>query len=264
MTKRVQLSFIVAVILSLQAGAAEDQKREQKRNDGRDTATEANTKETPRKKATRTGKSFPVMTPELAKSPLPKVLIIGDSISIGYISHVERALEGKAIVVHNEGNAKGSGWGRSQIDEWLGDYKWDVIHFNWGLWDLVFKKTTREQKLAGETGGGYLTPIDRYESNLEYLVTRLKQTEASLIWASTTVVPEGEPARRVGDDIRYNAVAARVMAKHEIPINDLHALTTGFDQSHFRKPGDVHYKATGSAKLAEQVTKHISAALMAR
>ena len=37
---------------------------------------------------------------------LPKVLIIGDSISIGYTPYVKELLAGKAIVKHNPGNAE--------------------------------------------------------------------------------------------------------------------------------------------------------------
>ena len=68
--------------------------------------------------------------------PLPRVLLIGDSICGGYYKVVQRELEGKAMVVKNEGNAEYTGTGLKKLDEWLGDGKWDVIHFNWGLWDM--------------------------------------------------------------------------------------------------------------------------------
>ena len=63
---------------------------------------------------------------------LPNVLIIGDSISIGYTSGVRDLLKGKANVIHNPGNAQGTTHGCKNLDAWLGDTKWDVIHFNWG------------------------------------------------------------------------------------------------------------------------------------
>ena len=37
---------------------------------------------------------------------LPKVLIIGDSISLGYTPHVVQQLEGRAEVKHHKGNAQ--------------------------------------------------------------------------------------------------------------------------------------------------------------
>src|SRR5579862_4173351 len=64
------------------------------------------------------------------------VYIIGDSISIGYTPEVTRRLEGKATVVHNPDNAQYSSWVLRHLKNWLGDTKWDVIHFNCGIWDL--------------------------------------------------------------------------------------------------------------------------------
>lgn len=58
---------------------------------------------------------------------LPNVLIIGDSISIGYTEVVRAKLAGKANVIHNLGNAQGTKLGLEKLKEWLGDMKWDVI-----------------------------------------------------------------------------------------------------------------------------------------
>ena len=85
-----------------------------------------------------------------------------------------------------------------------------------------------------------------------------------MIWASTTFVPEGEVGRNVGDDVKYNEVAARVMQKHGVAINDLHALTASFKKEMFTRPGDVHYTPAGSKKLAEQVVTKISEVLDAK
>ena len=60
---------------------------------------------------------------------LPNVLIIGDSISIGYTGAVSSKLAGKANVIHNPSNAEGTKLGLEKLKEWLGDTKWDVIHF---------------------------------------------------------------------------------------------------------------------------------------
>lgn len=46
-------------------------------------------------------------TPAKVDPNLPNVLIIGDSISIGYTGTVSAKLAGKANVVHNPGNAEG-------------------------------------------------------------------------------------------------------------------------------------------------------------
>src|SRR4051812_5106255 len=73
---------------------------------------------------------------------LPNVLLIGDSISIGYTRAVRSQLAGKANVfrpMHGKApdNFGDTRIGLRKIDAALAaQKKWDVIHFNWGLWDL--------------------------------------------------------------------------------------------------------------------------------
>ena len=197
-----------------------------------------------------------------AETELPKVLIIGDSISIGYTPFVKAALKDEAVVLHNKGNAQFTATGLAKIDAWLGDTDWAVIHFNWGLWDLCYRHPkSKVQGKRDKVNGTLTTSLVQYEKNLEQLVTRLKQTDATLIWAHTSTVPEGEAGRKIGDDHKYNAVAAKVMKAHGVVINDLNQLTATFDPALFTKPGDVHYVAEGYKKLGEQVGSAIRAQL---
>lgn len=204
-----------------------------------------------------------LLSPRLfAAEELPKVLIIGDSISGGYTPRVVKLLKGKALVKHSPGNSQHTGTGIKKIDAWIGKTDWDVIHFNWGLWDLCYRHPkSKVQGRRDKAKGTLTTPLDVYEKNLDQLVTRLKKTDATLIWAHTTVVPEGEAGRKVGDDEKYNAAATRVMKKHGVAIDDLLALTKGFPPELFSKPGDVHYSAKGYDKIAEQVAAEIEKAL---
>ncbi len=196
---------------------------------------------------------------------LPKVLIIGDSISIGYFPVVKESLKGVAGVTRPNENCGDTPRGLRFLDKWLGDTKWDVIHFNWGLWDLCYRNPESKNQGNRDKVNGKLsvTPED-YEKNLNTLVDRLQKTGATLIWASTTLVPEGEAGRFVGDDVKYNATAAKVMTERGIPINDLHALSATFPAEMFVKPGDVHFKKTGSLQLGKQVAEKIRSVLPAK
>jgi hypothetical protein len=197
--------------------------------------------------------------------PLPNVLIIGDSISIGYMPHVAEMLRGEATVRHNEGNAEHTGTGLRSVDQWLGATKWDVIHFNWGLWDLCYRNpASRAPGNRDKLNGTVTTSLAQYERNLEQLVARLEKTGATLIWAETTVVPPGEVGRIVGDDAKYNEVAAAVMKRHGVVIDDLHSLTKRFPQGLFEGPGDVHYRDEGYRKIAARVAESIRSALKGR
>jgi len=200
----------------------------------------------------------PAMAPVEDKQGLPRVLLIGDSISIGYTVPTRKALEGKANVHRPQANCGPTTRGLQAIDQWLGDGKWDVIHFNWGLHDL--KYISAKGGLTDVDKGKQQVPIGQYEANLEKLVLRLKKTGAKLIWASTTPVPEGAKGRVPGDEVKYNAVAKKVMERHGVALNDLYAFAKPRLKD-IQLPANVHFKPEGSQALAEQVAKSILKAL---
>ncbi len=190
---------------------------------------------------------------------LPNVLIIGDSISIGYTPFVKEALKGKANVVHNSGNAQHTGTGMEKLDEWLGDTEWDVIHFNWGLWDLCYR--SEQSKVYGnrdkQNGKVTFSPAE-YQKNMEKLVVRLKKTKAKLIFATTSYVPEGENGRVVNDDKHYNKVALQIMKKYKIEVNDINQFSKRIHKKHKKSEGDVHYTSEGYELLSQPVIRKIT------
>jgi acyl-CoA thioesterase-1 len=179
----------------------------------------------------------------------PRVLLIGDSISIGYTPTVRALLDGVADVHGLPIATKSSTRGLAEIDSHLNKMEWDLIHFNWGLNDL-------EQDAPGERR----VPIDLYEDNLRELLSRLKNTGAILIWASTTPVPEGASARTPGDAAKYNAVAAKVMQDQNVLFNDLYAFALPRLET-IQQKADVHFTKKGYAVLAEEVARHVERAL---
>lgn len=200
----------------------------------------------------------PAMAPIEDNPDLPRALLIGDSISIGYTLPTRKLLEGKVNVHRPNTNCGPTPKGLQEIDKWLGETKWDAIHFNWGLHDL--KYMNEKGGLAAPDQGKQQVPIGQYEANLEKLVVRLKQTGAKLIWCSTTPVPEGSAGRVVGDSAKYNAAAAKVMAKHGVATDDLYAFCMPRLKD-IQRPANVHFSPQGSQALAEQVAKSILAAL---
>lgn len=190
---------------------------------------------------------------------LPRVLLLGDSISIGYTLDVREALKGKANVHRPATNCGPTTNGVKNIDAWLGDAKWDVIHFNFGLHDLKF--VDAQGKNTEPAKGKYQVSLEEYEKNLETLVERMKKTGAKLIFATTTPVPEGSAARIAGDELKYNEVALRVMKKHGAAIDDLHAFALPI-LAEIQLPANVHFKPEGSKRLADQVAASILKALV--
>ena len=189
---------------------------------------------------------------------LPRVLLIGDSISIGYTRGVQQLLAGKANVHRIRGNAQHSGVGVKMLAAWLGEGKWDVIHFNWGLWDLCYRNPKSKTQGHRDKAGGALTLTpDQYEKNLTQIVKQLQATGARLIWAATTPVPAGEAGRIQGDELKYNAVAKKIMDAHGIAVNDLHAKILPKAEEFYVAKGNVHFSAAGNKFLAEKVAAAI-------
>ena len=201
------------------------------------------------------------MTPISDDPSLPRVLLIGDSISIGYTLPVRELLKGKANVHRPPTNCASTRHGIKSLDAWLGDEKWDLIHFNWGLHDLKFVAPGTE-KLADQNDPKNARQVspEEYEKNLNELVVRVKKTGAKLIWRSTTPVPEGAKGRIPGDSAKYNAIAKKIMDANQIPIDDLYAFAKPRLGEIGRK-ADVHYTPAGSKQLAGDVAKAIGDAL---
>jgi len=193
-------------------------------------------------------------------SGLPRVLLIGDSISIGYTLPTRALLKGKVNLHRIPTNGGPTIKGLEQIDAWLGKKKWDLIHFNWGLHDLKYMGPNGENLFPREKGGKVQVPIQEYEKNLERLVVRLKKTNAKLVWRNTTPVPPGSKGRYVGDSIKYNAAAALVMIRHGIPTHDLFTMSIK-RMKEIMLPANVHYTKDGSEVLGREVARVILEAL---
>jgi hypothetical protein len=193
----------------------------------------------------------PVYAPITEQPGLPRVLIIGDSISVGYTVPVRKLLAGEANVLRIPTNAGTSGNGVFQMDAWLGKEKWDVIHFNFGLHDL--KRLSDGQPQVA---------IEPYERYLRLFLKRLQATGAKLIWATTTPVPEGPvaPPRKPEDVAAYNAAALRVMKENAVAIDDLYAFALP-RLKEIQHPVNVHFTNAGSEALAAQVVAAIRKAL---
>ncbi|HYR57501.1 MAG TPA: SGNH/GDSL hydrolase family protein [Chthoniobacteraceae bacterium] len=203
----------------------------------------------PEKRAARP--QHPSLAPVTDTPGLPRVLLIGDSISMGYTVPVRGLLAGKANVHRVPGNAFSTREGLEGLSRWLGNGKWDVIHFNWGLHDL---KHWKDGKM--DMSGDVVANVEDYAANLRLLIERMKPTGAKLVWAPTTPIPEGSDGRVAGDEVRYNAAAERVVKEAGVAIDDLHAFALP-RLAQIQKPKNVHYTDEGYRVLAEKVADSI-------
>ena len=175
---------------------------------------------------------------------LPRVLVIGDSISMNYHEAAKSALKGIVNYHRIEGNGGPSDRGASSVELWLGGYKqkgfhWDVIQFNHGLHDL-------KQPFENNSWGNHQVSLEDYKKNLKREIEILRKTGANLIWCSTTPVPQssnGKFARRKGEAAIFNKAALELISEYpDIQVNDLHGKITAspvFDK--WRAQSNVHF-----------------------
>lgn len=200
---------------------------------------------------------------------LPRVLIIGDSVSCGYTLPLRAALVGIANVHRPPQNCGSTVIGLQRLDQWLGDGQWDVIHFNHGLHDLSHEFSPgRHHSATGEyarpeNGGHHRVAPGAYRTNLAALVALLRSRapHATLIFATTTPVSADLHHYVKDSELEYNRIAQEVMAEAGVQVNDLWAFAKP-RVAEIQEPGNPHFHAKGSAALASHIAEVIREALV--
>lgn len=183
------------------------------------------------------------------KDDLPRVLLIGDSITRGYFGEVEKHLAGKAYCARlTTSKCVSDPSFTDDLQLLLKQYKFSVIHFNNGL-----------------HGWGYSEP--QYRDGLLKTFAAVKEHagDAKLIWATTTPVREKSDLQQFGERTERvkvrNKLAAEIMQKHDIPTNDLYGLVEHHPDWH---SGDgVHFNGQGKEAQAKQVAESVAKSLPA-
>jgi lysophospholipase L1-like esterase len=187
------------------------------------------------------------------EKPLPRVVLVGDSIRMGYAPIVAKLLDGKAIVVSAKPNGEDSGNVLRNLDEWVIKEKPAVVHLNAGLHDLKL------------TDKGYQVPLAEYEKNLKAIIERIrKETKATVVFGTTTpIIDKLHSERKAGFDRfeadvqKYNVAAVSVMKQAGVPIDDLHTLVESRGRDKVMGPDGTHYTQEGYEILAAAVTDSI-------
>ncbi len=196
------------------------------------------------------------------RAELPRVVLVGDSIRLGYAGRVAERLAGKAVVISPAENGGDSANVLAHLDEWVLRQKPDVVHLNCGLHDLKRSKAD----------GRHQVELDRYAENLRRIVTRIRAgSDAALVFADTTPILDDRHARRGGEfdrteaDVRrYNAAAAAVMSELGVPVDDLHWVVEQRGTETILGPDGTHNTAEGVERLAEAVADCVQRQLTVR
>ena len=178
---------------------------------------------------------------------MKKVLLLGDSIRMGYAGYVRELLKDTCEVIYDEYDngrfAAYTLWQANQLFKKHGHF--DVVHWNNGYWDMnVEYPMTQPIHLLGE------------------YVHFLKRIIDEIIFATTTPIldtPEALAVTNYRDEWvqTYNTAAKALMKQEDVTVNDLYALM--LEDSNYYKCGDMlHLTEEGSRKCAAQAARLIA------
>ncbi len=183
---------------------------------------------------------------------MKKVMLIGDSIRLGYQARVTALLKDRATVAGPQDNCRFSAYTLFCLAQWVIEDDFDVIQWNNGQWDVCIMPDGRIH-----------TPLAEYCDLQQRIAGILLKKARRVIFATTTPVwPEQftSAARnpRRNEDIReYNRAAAEVLGPMGVAINDLHALLAG-DVKQYISADMVHLTDAGNDLCAGRVAAMIA------
>ena len=223
-------------------------------------------------------------TERKADAALPNVLILGDSISMGYTPFVKKRLAGVANVTRPHCNCAATQFylrEKGGMRDWVGTNHWDVITVNCGCWDICYmkgdpvgtdhywgpdaelKKLPPLQRGTAIRDRGFhvRTPILEYAKNLRAILTYLKSTGATVIFPLSTPCPAYQYDDRCGLFRAYNEVATDVCRELGVETVDLYAVG---ERNYDKQPDGAHYNDEGNDILAAAVSAAVQSALEQR
>ena len=188
-----------------------------------------------------------------------QVILIGDSIRMGYQDAVRQELADEATVWGPEQNGGNSRNVLDNLDEWVLSRKPDLVHLNCGLHDL-----RREFD-----GTGPPIPLAEYEANVREILQQCKRgTEGVVVWATTTPVNEEWHHRNKGFDRfeadvdAYNQAALAVARECGVTVSDLYEAVMRSGRDELLGEDGVHFTAEGYSVLGKTVAGCVRFELM--
>lgn len=191
---------------------------------------------------------------------MKKVILLGDSIRVGYQPFVTEKLKGWAEVWAPETNCRHSRFTRENLAEWALDKPADIIHVNVGLHDMSrFDKQAPEGTKLEDVPTQI--PFDEYKNNVRYILeTLVNETSAKVIWRTTTPsllerqIAIGKSPKRLASDVpKFNVASIEIARNVGVPIHDMYHQIMGAGVEDLLGADGIHYPAESNEKLADWV-----------
>ena len=190
---------------------------------------------------------------------MKKVLLLGDSIRMGYQQYVKEILEGEYQVFYDsEDNGRFAAYTLWQANQMLKKHgSFDLVHWNNGYWDMNVEAPMTEA----------IHPVEEYVHFLKRILLLLRQNGGKVIFATTTpILEKGSSLDNTGTGVKinydnrwvaaYNAAAKKLMAEEKVPVNDLYTLCMQ-DKNRYKCQDLLHLTEEGYRKCAAQAADMI-------
>lgn len=191
---------------------------------------------------------------------MKKVLLLGDSIRMGYDEYVREILKDKCAVYYDENdNGRFAAYTLWQANQFFKNYgKFDVVHWNNGYWDMNIEAPMVDA----------LHPLDEYLHFLKRIIAEIRRNGAEIIFATTTPVldydSEGNMINYKNDWVtKYNSAAKKLMSEQNITVNDLYQLMLK-DKHYYKCEDMLHLTQEGYMVCAQQTARLIEEKLSNR
>jgi len=190
---------------------------------------------------------------------MKKVLLLGDSIRMGYDEYVKELLKDKCEVYYDdEDNGRFSAYTLWQANQFFKEHgKFDVVHWNNGYWDMNVEAPMTDA----------MHPIDEYIHFLKRIIEEIRRNGAQIIFATTTpILKSGSTLDNTGTGmeisynndwvVQYNNAAKKLMAEENITVDDLYSQMLK-DKNYYKCEDMLHLTEEGYKICAEQAAKLI-------
>ena len=190
---------------------------------------------------------------------MKKVLLLGDSIRMGYQRFVMEELEGEYEVIFHSEIGRFAAFTMWQVNQMFKTHD-DIalVHWNNGYWDMNVEAPM-------ETA---MHPIEEYLYYLRRIATYIKAQGAKVVFATTVpILKAGSAPDLTGTKgsinfsnewaIKYNNAAKTLMAELSVPINDLYELCYDEEKNHYKCEDRLHLSEEGSRRCAKRIAEVI-------
>ncbi len=191
---------------------------------------------------------------------MKRVLLLGDSIRMGYDEYVKELLTGEFEVVYDDADngrfAAYTLWQANQFFRHCG--RFDVVHWNNGYWDMNVEAPMVEA----------IHPVPEYVHFLGRILAEIRRNGAVPVFATSTPILSEEAAQAVMKEgiprtfyknewvAEYNKAAVDFMEREGVAVNDLYSLCLE-SPTYYKCPDLLHLTQEGYKRCAEQTAAAI-------